>query len=428
MQQTNGLPSNWSPISSIDACNNYTSVIAAYSPYILKTEDSGNHWLRTEYPAFKTLYGNVSIYEGVVDISVIDKLHFWICTNAGRILATSNGGSTWLVQYYDTTKTKFLNYIKMFDINNGVLMGDANNVISPDSVPGPAIFLKTTDGGKSWISVNDSAFGGYSGDTWSRLDFVNINIGYFRESGMIPQKLYKTTNGGKTWLSTNFPFEGGDLVKFYNENLGLVVNMDYQNANINWQMCRTKDGGYSWETYDISSTGWPNDIEFVPGNPSKVWYVDSGSLYYSQDTGRTWSEQKIYNGQLWGRDLVFTDSTHGWLLCDSGRVFYTSNNGGIITGISSNRYKMPTEYLLMQNHPNPFNPSTTISYKLKKTGRVVLTVFDITGREIARLVNGVQAAGEHMVNFDGNNLSSGMYIYQLKCGGYVSSKKMLLLK
>ena len=151
-------------------------------------------------------------------------------------------------------------------------------------------------------------------------------------------------------------------------------------------------------------------------------------MYYSSDTGRTWTEQKIYNGQLWGRDLVFTDSTHGWLLCDSGKVFYTSNNGGLITGISSNKNLIPKEYLLMQNYPNPFNPSTTISYKLKETSRVVLAVFDIMGKEVAQVVNSIQTAGEHTVNFDGTNLPSGMYIYQLKTNGYISSRKMLLLK
>ncbi|MHB9014166.1 MAG: hypothetical protein ACYC49_18285 [Ignavibacteriaceae bacterium] len=61
----------------------------------------------------------------------------------------------------------------------------------------------------------------------------------------------------------------------------------------------------------MNSKEYPDDIEFVPSNPSKVWYVDLGSLYYSSDTGRTWTEQKIYNGKLWGRDLVFIDSAHG---------------------------------------------------------------------------------------------------------------------
>ncbi|MHB1686471.1 MAG: YCF48-related protein [Ignavibacteriaceae bacterium] len=425
IRQTNGLPANWSNISAIDACNNYTAVIGAYNPYILKTEDSGSNWVSTTYPAFVTLYGNVSIYEAIVDITMIDKLHFWICTDAGRILATSDGGTTWSIQFYDTTKTQFMNYIKMFDLNNGIAMGDAFNTSNP------ALFLKTTDGGTNWISVNDSAFiGAGSGATWMRLDFVNINTGYFRETGITPQKLFKTTNGGKNWLSTNFPYEGGELVKFYDENLGLVVNMDYQNPNISWQMCRTTDGGNTWDTFNMGSKDWPNDIEFIPGNPSKVWYVDLGSLYYSQDTGRTWTEQKIYNGKLWGRDLVFTDSTHGWLLCDSGRVFYTNNNGGNITGIKRNPVTIHAEFMLVQNYPNPFNPTTNIQYAIGSSQFVTLKIFDLLGREIATLVNEEQSEGKHEVEFNADKyrLTSGVYFYTLTANNFSGTKKMFLIK
>ncbi|MHB8339043.1 MAG: T9SS type A sorting domain-containing protein [Ignavibacteriaceae bacterium] len=426
IQQTNGLQF-WSRGEAIDACNNNTAIIAVDN-FIYKTENSGNSWTAIPFPAFATQYGNVSIYEAVVDISIIDNSHFWICTDAGRILATSNGGINWSVQFYDTAITPFINYVKMFDVNNGIAMGDTKNIISHDSVPGPAIFLRTTNGGDNWFSVNDSAFGGFSGGEWRRLDFININTGYFRESGLLPQKLFKTTNGGKNWLSTNFPSEGGELVKFYDENLGLVVNMDYQNPNISWQMCRTTDGGNSWETFSMNSKEYPDDIEFVPTNPSKVWYVDLGSLYYSSDTGRTWTEQKIYNGKLWGRDIVFTDSTHGWLLCDSGKLFYTSNNGGVVSGIPINKIQIPSEYFLMQNYPNPFNPSTEISYQLSTASFIMLKVYDVLGREVKSLVNENQNAGFYKVEFNAGSLPSGIYIYRIIAGKFSALKKCVLIK
>ncbi|MHB9014167.1 MAG: WD40/YVTN/BNR-like repeat-containing protein [Ignavibacteriaceae bacterium] len=230
IQQTNELQF-WGRGEAIDACNNNTAIIAVDN-FIYKTENSGNSWTAIPFPAFATQCGNVSIYEAIVDISIIDNSHLWICTDAGRILATSNGGINWSVQFYDTAITPFMNYVKMFDVNNGIAMGDTKNIISHDSVPGPVIFLRTTNSGDNWFSVNDSAFGGVSGDEWRRLDFININTGYFRESGLLPQKLFKTTNGGKNWLSTNFPYEGGDLVKFYDENLGLVVYSQQPLPNI----------------------------------------------------------------------------------------------------------------------------------------------------------------------------------------------------
>jgi hypothetical protein len=83
---------------------------------------------------------------------------------------------------------------------------------------------------------------------------------------------------------------------------------------------------------------------------------------------------------------------------------------------------------LAQNYPNPFNPSTTIRYQLPQDGMVTLKVYDILGSEVATLVNEQKAAGRFEVNFDASRLASGVYIYKITSGGYVSSKKMLLVK
>jgi len=92
------------------------------------------------------------------------------------------------------------------------------------------------------------------------------------------------------------------------------------------------------------------------------------------------------------------------------------------------------EFNLNQNYPNPFNPTTIIKYSLpsvETTRRVVstkLTVFDMLGREIATLVNKKQSMGSYEVEFDASNLTSGIYFYTLRSGGFVESKKMLLIK
>jgi hypothetical protein len=86
------------------------------------------------------------------------------------------------------------------------------------------------------------------------------------------------------------------------------------------------------------------------------------------------------------------------------------------------------EYALEQNYPNPFNPTTTIRYSLKETGKVSLRVYDVMGREVMVLVDGVQGAGEYSVVMDATGLSSGVYVYQLRAGGYVFTRKMMLVK
>jgi uncharacterized lipoprotein YddW (UPF0748 family) len=85
-------------------------------------------------------------------------------------------------------------------------------------------------------------------------------------------------------------------------------------------------------------------------------------------------------------------------------------------------------FQLRQNYPNPFNPSTIISFRLASEQSVALRVYDILGREIRALADGVLGPGEHQYQFDGSGLSSGVYIYRLIAGSFVESRKMQLLR
>lgn len=86
------------------------------------------------------------------------------------------------------------------------------------------------------------------------------------------------------------------------------------------------------------------------------------------------------------------------------------------------------DFALSQNYPNPFNPGTTISYSLEKRSEVKISVYDLLGHEVAILVDGMRSAGTHKVQFDGSNMSSGIYFYKLQSEGKVISKKMALIK
>ncbi|MBK8983077.1 MAG: T9SS type A sorting domain-containing protein [Ignavibacteria bacterium] len=88
----------------------------------------------------------------------------------------------------------------------------------------------------------------------------------------------------------------------------------------------------------------------------------------------------------------------------------------------------PNKFNLSQNYPNPFNPSTKINYELPSDGTVSIKLFDMTGREVAVILNEVKAAGFYSVNFDAGNLPSGTYIYRFSHNQFTDSKKMLLMK
>ena len=83
---------------------------------------------------------------------------------------------------------------------------------------------------------------------------------------------------------------------------------------------------------------------------------------------------------------------------------------------------------LMANYPNPFNPSTTISYQIPNSGHVTINVFDILGRDVTTLVDEFKPAGRYTAQFDASRLASGIYFYSIKSSNYIAVKKMLLLK
>ena len=118
----------------------------------------------------------------------------------------------------------------------------------------------------------------------------------------------------------------------------------------------------------------------------------------------------------------------------------TSGNGALTLGVNAsaavlsiNGELLPEVFALHQNHPNPFNPVTTLRYDLPENGHVNITIYDMLGREVKTLVNQTQDAGYRSIIWDATNdygkpVSAGIYLYQIQAGEYISTKKMVLLK
>ena len=273
---------------------------------VMLSFDGGLTWRKT------CLFNNEQYSTTIVDISITDENNIWVCTdNKAKILHSSDGGYTWEVQFQDSTKTNFFNYIEMFDELNGVAMGDSFD--SP-----PALILETDDGGESWNEVTTSSpIAPGSGNIWKRIDFVNPNVGYFwKSAGDDTHGLWKTTDGGNNWSLTNFP---GKLwiVKFYNEDIGLVVD----NENV----YKTVDGGDSWTKVTVlidTGFGYCHDIEFSQSDPSKIWFIRGREVYYSNDGGLTWIMQNKFPADGQNCEDIIILENEGWIVTNNPR-----NNG-----------------------------------------------------------------------------------------------------
>ena len=89
---------------------------------------------------------------------------------------------------------------------------------------------------------------------------------------------------------------------------------------------------------------------------------------------------------------------------------------------------LPSEFALQQNYPNPFNPTTKITYSVPADGFVNIAVYNVLGEKVANLLNTNVKAGNYDISFDATNLTSGMYLYRMEAGDFVSVKKMMILK
>ena len=170
-----------------------------------------------------------------------------------------------------------------------------------------------------------------------------------------------------------------------------------------------------WSFYENCKGGQVNiygiDTSFTLGYPDihqnqSTWYDFSErfGIYHYFEPG-------LVNSDYTMKGCIISDTTYGQLL-----VSVQNSNQNLHS------------FHLSQNYPNPFNPITTISYQIPELSSVSLKVYDVLGDEVTTLINEEKPAGNYEVEFDGNNLTSGVYFYTLRAGTFAETEKMVLMK
>jgi hypothetical protein len=249
---------------------------------------------------------------------------------------------------------------------------------------------------------------------------VNSHIYYYLSSsgGMLFTGYCRTDsttgslyNYDSTGSCTNYPMER--LV----DSLAAIVSDTTKNCGVGAYICtaiqsKTIFGENTFEKkFGYSYTNPP---PFGGGSYQKSFVKNYGFLYYTASS---------YGGGGYGTTTLNLKG------CRINGVVYGDTS---LTGINQIGIEVPSSYSLSQNYPNPFNPATKIRFDIpggeRITDNVQLIIYDILGREVAKLVNEQLAPGTYSVDFDGTNFPSGIYFYRLIAGNYNEIKKMLLLK
>ncbi len=412
----------------------------------------------------------------LLDLSFVDNAHGWAVGTNGKIMKTTNGGTTWSTQVSPTDAN--LNGVDFLDLNVGYAVGNLG------------AFLRTTDGGTHWNLIpqpdqwpwwkvhfsssqvgwkisKDSAGIWYTSDAGTNWTLVGaasalgLNEIWFTSetNGWIGggSEIWHTTDG-TNWTSMNS--ESLTLltgISFPTDSIGYLTKA-YSTGGTNISVIyKTTDAGSHWTTAGTFTNMTFQNIFFlgtgegwtcgyaVTSNPP---LLDSGCIFHSNEFADNWNREHIPdpNNYLAVLERIqFVDRGHGWAVGYSYAQSYPTplrlieRYLGPVTAVDGHSDPRPWKFSLDQNYPNPFNPRTKIHFTLETESFVTLRIFDLFGRQVATLINERQSAGEHSVEWDALNLSSGVYYYKLQgflwrpgpaeiITDFLQTRKMLLLK
>ena len=372
----------------------------------------------------------------------------WTFTTPGsRILKTTNGGVNWFNNYEPTnsgvadifflnSETGFAAGTRLHKTTNaginwslvdgGIMLGVVNEIFFINELTGwsanystsVSAIYGTTNGGLNWIQQHSSA--GYG---MRSIYFTSPFNGYAAENGINSAKIFRSTNGSQ-WLSESKDIIG-ESVFFVNASTGYISGSD---TDFYGYILKTSDSGNNWF---VSLRGdLFNEINSVHFPSINTGYATGGTgVYKSTNTGNNWVYQPL-SGIFTLQSIYFLDENTGFA-CGTFGTFIKTTTGGI-SSVSLINSELPLQYSLSQNYPNPFNPSTTINFSIPavETSRwvVSLKVYDISGREVATLVDQQLTPGTYSVEWNASNHPSGVYFYKLSSADFTQTNKMILIK
>lgn len=245
-----------------------------------------------------------------------------------------------------------------------------------------------------------------TGDSCAAVYYVGSNYNVFYGTNVYANYRSKATSDAPINIFnviTDFVNNNGGLVPV--ELASFTANSIRNEVTLNWRtVSELNNSGFDIERAVSGTTNW-SKVGFVTGNGT----TNSEMSYSFKDAGLV---KGTYSYRLKQIDY-------------NGNYKYYQLAGLVSVGV-------PNKFELSQNYPNPFNPATKISYDIPFDSKVAIKIFDVTGKEVASLVNQVQVAGYYTVNFNASSLSSGVYFYQINADGgnqnFVKTMKMMLIK
>lgn len=345
-------------------------------------------------------------------ISVIDVNKAFIAGNAGTILKTTNAGLNWDAKTSGTTED--LKSICFINGSTGYVCGSSG------------VIRVTYDGGSSWSPQSSGTT-----ETLNSIDFEETNYDNGYAVGENGVALY-TDNGGMTWTRQATGSSTGINSVFVKElpavssTTSLLIKLV---GRVSKYASRTGSSALPVELASFNFSLSDNDVNLQWKTVSEI---NNSGFDVQRSINNQWVSIGFVNGSgttSEPQSYIFDDNdlSHGVYSYRLKQIDYNGNfqyynlSQEVIIGA-------PDKIELKQNYPNPFNPSTKIIFRISQSGQAVLKVFDISGKEVKTILDKQVEAGYYSYEFNGSDLSSGIYFYTLYFKGNTITRKMTLIK
>jgi photosystem II stability/assembly factor-like uncharacterized protein len=380
-------------------------MISAESSLLFTTSNGGNKW-NIQF------CGNNSWFEGS---SVLTKL--WIFSPASWYREIFNQGvggfSSYSIQQSTDQGLTWAGSRYFFSIGFGV--GDVYETGGVTYVTYNLQIQKNS--GTGWTTL-------YTGASTGKIYFADASTGFVSTYSPGLKGILYTSNGGTNWVN----YSTGSTKR--------IESVFLRSSGLGFVGCdsalllRTTNFGLNFSQVPVPNNLYVQNIRFA--NEFTGWFLGternspySGRLYVTNNGGSSF-QQMMSLMSFNVKGYSFVDALNGFVCGDSGKVLKTTNGG--LTFISQNTGFTPDRFSISQNYPNPFNPVTNIKFDIPKSGFVNITVYDLLGREVTKLVNERMQPGSYNVDWDASNYPSGVYFYKLESGDFSESRRMVLLK
>ena len=405
--------------------NDLDSLFAMSDDSLMLSTDMGENWMKiAPFPQLEKL-SNVSGLTLKIDPFNSNQLyvsHLFLPVDGNVILKSTNSGMNWKLLFWGRCEPS---------------PGCDSPIIEIDPVDLNSIYaslntnfiIRSTDRGENWDTIPEPYTFGLSSIAISPSNNRVIYLGFGSTL-----EIYKSVDRGETWQLLPFPLSNQTSspvsLAVHPNTSDILYSAVFSFGYFQGGVYKSTDGGFTWDEKNEGLTNEDYDINTINiywKNPEEIFIGTGGNinLFRSTNGGENWL--RFDNG------LPNTGHVTSIVIDTLNDRIYLGRTKGIYiydvpTAIKDETIIYADRFLLNQNYPNPFNSITKIRYYIAKNDLVILKVYDVLGREVAVLVDEEKKPGTYEIEFNANNLSSGIYFYQISSGHFQQTRKMILLK